>query len=51
MKDVLAKDNSLNKRDSASGECAYINSLLGEMSTFNCCTHTKITCLNNHISE
>jgi len=37
------------KRDSASGECKYINSWLGMEESYNCCNFNGITCENNHI--
>eukprot|EP00833_Pecoramyces_ruminatium_P013928 jgi/Orpsp1_1/1187960/evm.model.d7180000061483.1 len=39
------------KRDFAVEECSHINGLLGELNSFNCCDHEKITCKNNHIIE
>ncbi len=39
------------KRDSASGECAYINSLIGKETSYDCCLYNGIVCENNHITK
>ena len=44
--------NSKSKRSETSDECKYINSLLGEAESFNCCNYNilEITCENGHIT-
>ena len=39
------------KRDSASGECKYINSLIGKEESYDCCNYYGIICENNHIVD
>ncbi len=39
------------KRDSASGECKYINKLIGKEESYDCCNYDRITCENNKIIE
>jgi len=38
------------KRDSASGECKYINKFIGNESD-ECCNFAGITCVNGHITK
>eukprot|EP00833_Pecoramyces_ruminatium_P000045 jgi/Orpsp1_1/1174077/evm.model.c7180000048835.1 len=49
QKNMENKNVSINKRDSAGGECAYINSLLGKDSSYDCCNNPNILCSDNHI--
>eukprot|EP00833_Pecoramyces_ruminatium_P010960 jgi/Orpsp1_1/1184992/evm.model.c7180000091878.1 len=44
-------NNIKSKRDSANGECQYINKLLGKSDLYDCCNYSGITCLNNHITK
>ncbi len=39
------------KRDSAGGECAYINSFIGQETSYDCCFYEGIVCENNHIKR
>ena len=39
------------KRDSASGECEYINNLIRKEATYDCCFYEGIVCENNHIKR
>ena len=32
-------------------ECQFINSILGQDKSYDCCSHTGITCSNEHITE
>jgi len=57
INNVLAQNNTFKnnynlkeKRDSASGECQYINGLLNQSELYDCCNHEGIICLNNHIT-
>jgi len=52
-KNVLTKnnDNLKNKNDSTGGVCKYINELLEELESYDCCKHDGITCENNHITK
>ena len=43
--------NSKSKRAELSDECKYINSILGEDESYNCCNNYIITCENGHITE
>jgi len=35
----------------ANEECSYINELIGQEYSYNCCNHIGITCENNHITK
>ena len=51
-KNVVNKRNGVNsksKRAETSDECKYINSLLGEGESYNCCIYNGIECENGHI--
>jgi len=43
--------NSKSKRADTSDECKYINSLLGEDDSYNCCNYGGITCEDGHITN
>jgi len=43
--------NSKSKRAETSDECKYINNLLGEDESYNCCNYNGIKCENGHITE
>ena len=43
--------NSKSKRAETSDECKYINSMLGEGESYNCCNYDGITCENGHITK
>jgi len=43
--------NSKSKRAETSDECKYINSMLGEGESYNCCDNGGITCENGHITK
>jgi len=51
-KSIVNKKNGVNsksKRVVTSNECKYINSLLGEGESYNCCIYNGIECENGHI--